>query len=567
LRTLYVRVGRTLYFTQDFEKWTLVSQETSSPGEVGASADGPEPSVRRFTTRNSNLLYAAGRDVWRSDDGGQNWSNLTRFQGNSLIGGRVRDLATDPSDEARVVAVTDAGVWASHDGGLSWRGLNDGLPSFPVRRVLAAPAGGRGLRVAIEAGGSAEEMEWIPGQKLGWTPSPSMVLAAEAALRADTARLLKTEVVAAFSSSDAVYAADEEGRIYSTIDRAKTWRQFAAGAGRVEEFWIDPSDARVALAATRGSEGKGPRLLRTLNGGTWWDDLTANLPEGAVWGVTADKASGAVYVATSKGVYTTTSDLRAPATATAWAQLGTLPAGEVRGVRLDDNGNQLYAAVDGFGVFATLAPHRRRIPAVVHAADYQTHAAAPGALLSVLGAKVTSGLANRSQVPVLASGDFESQIQIPFDASGQTLRLQLEGAQGRIEFGLPLRPAAPSILVDRDGAPLALDGDSGVQLDALNPARAAMRVQLLVSGLGRVQPQWPSGLPAPLENPPAVVAAVKASLDGAPVEVTRATLAPGYVGFYLVELQMPEFVNSGMSELMLETEGQQSNRIRIFVEQ
>jgi uncharacterized protein (TIGR03437 family) len=512
-------------------------------------------------------MYAAGRDAWRSDDGGLSWSNLTRFEGSSLIGGQVRDLAADPNDELRVVAATDFGVWASHDGGLSWRGMNDGLPSLPVRRVLTAPAGGRGLRIAVESGSSLEEMEWIPGQKLGWTPAQAKILPAEAGLRSELGRLLNVGVVAAAASGDASYAADETGRIHAAMDRTKEWRQFAPEAGRVEEFWIDPGDPRVALAAAGGSGGKGSRLLRTLNGGVWWDDLTANLPDGVIWSVTADKVSGSIYAATSRGVYYTASDLRAPASATAWTQLGTLPAGEVRGVRLDDNANQIYAAVDGYGVFATMAPHRRRMPALVHAADYQTHAAAPGALLSVLGARVSSGTANRLLVPVLASGESESQIQIPFDASGQTVRLQLEGAQGRIEFGLPLRPAAPAILVDRDGAPLALDGDSGVQLDALNPARAAARVQLLVSGLGRVQPEWPSGMPAPLENPPAVVAAVKASLDGAPVEVTRATLAPGYVGFYLVEVQMPELVNSGMSELVLETEGQQSNRIRIFVEQ
>jgi uncharacterized protein (TIGR03437 family) len=81
-----------------------------------------------------------------------------------------------------------------------------------------------------------------------------------------------------------------------------------------------------------------------------------------------------------------------------------------------------------------------------------------------------------------------------------------------------------------------------------------------------VQPAWPTGMAAPLENPPVVAAAVKAYLDRAPVQVTRATLAPGYVGFYLIELQVPDIVNAGSAELYLSADGQESNRVQVVLE-
>jgi uncharacterized protein (TIGR03437 family) len=59
---------------------------------------------------------------------------------------------------------------------------------------------------------------------------------------------------------------------------------------------------------------------------------------------------------------------------------------------------------------------------------------------------------------------------------------------------------------------------------------------------------------------------VRAYLDGAPVEVTLASLAPGYVGFYLIEIQLPRIVNAGPAELFLEAEGQQTNRVRLYLE-
>ncbi len=82
-----------------------------------------------------------------------------------------------------------------------------------------------------------------------------------------------------------------------------------------------------------------------------------------------------------------------------------------------------------------------------------------------------------------------------------------------------------------------------------------------------MKPDWPAGLEAPLQNAPKVVAPVQAFLDGSPVEVTQATLAPGYIGFYLIEVQIPRIANSGAEELYVEAEGQASNRVRLYVQQ
>jgi len=111
-----------------------------------------------------------------------------------------------------------------------------------------------------------------------------------------------------------------------------------------------------------------------------------------------------------------------------------------------------------------------------------------------------------------------------------------------------------------------LDADTGLMLDSATTAHSNTRIQILATGLGRVTPQWPTGLAAPLENPPAVAANVRAYLDRTPVEVTRATLAPGYVGLYLIELQLPALVNAGPAEFYISADGQESNRVRVYLE-
>jgi len=113
---------------------------------------------------------------------------------------------------------------------------------------------------------------------------------------------------------------------------------------------------------------------------------------------------------------------------------------------------------------------------------------------------------------------------------------------------------------------MLLDADTGMMLDAANTARSNARIQVLATGLGRVRPDWPTGIAAPLENPPVVAATVKAYVDHVPVDVTRATLAPGYIGLYIIELQLPNLVNAGPAELYITAGGQESNRVRIYLE-
>ena len=308
-------------------------------------------------------------------------------------------------------------------------------------------------------------------------------------------------------------------------------------------------------------------VLHTINGGAVWDNLTGNLPDAADHGVTADRASGAIYLATEQGVFAGYADLGTLGGAPTWTALTGLPAAPAVDVMLDSQGNQLWAAIDGFGVFATLAPHRFLDPKVVSAADLLSRAVAPGSLISILGAQVSAVRAGDVTIPVLSATPSGSQLQVPFDIRGSSLSLLATGSGTGLVFApLPVTAAAPAIFVGPDATPMLLDGDSGVMLDAATPAHTGSRVQILASGLGRVTPEWPAGLAAPADNPPRVAGTVQAFLDRTPVEVTRAVLAPGYVGLYLVEINVPKIANYGPAELYIEVGGAPSNPVRVYIE-
>jgi uncharacterized protein (TIGR03437 family) len=504
--------------------------------------------------------------------------------GSPSVPGTIRDLAVSPVNPEEITVGTDLGVFRSADSGKSWTSLNDGLPNLPVKRLLNLPEGDEGVRIEL-AGNLAAE--WPPGEKSAWLAADNLDVVSEAQLRGALSASLGSTVTAVALSGDAVYAGTADGELRASSDRGQTWQVYAAGSGKVERIWIDPADARIALAVTGSASsemGAGAaatnataHVFHTINGGGVWDNLTTNLPDVSVHGVTADVASGAIYLATDASVFSGTADLNGLGGSPNWTPMAGLPGAAAPGilaapavdVMLDAQGNQLWVAVDGYGVYATLAPHRYLDPRVVSAADLVARAVAPGSLISILGAQVTAVRAGDVTVPVLSATPAASQLQVPFNVEGNSLALvtgTATGATGKVFAPLQVTATAPAIFVGPDGTPMLLDADSGVMLDAMTPAHAGSRLQILASGLGQVAPEWPAGLAAPAENPPKVAAQVNVLLDRLPVEVTRAVLAPGYVGLYLVEITVPKISNYGPAELYIDMGGATSNRVRVYIE-
>ena len=560
-----------IYQTTDLENWQRTTT-AAPPAVANANAQSlPEAGAQtRALAGDASRVYAFGNFVYRSEDGGAHWENMTAYRGVSLIGSVV-DLAIAPGNNDEIVTAGAAGVFRSVDGGLSWSGLNQGLPNLPATRLLDLPSGDQGARIALLNDAAAD---WPPGNKDAWLPANNSDLVNETQLRVALSSLRGVNVTALAIAGDFIYTGMQNGDVSVSANRGLSWQTFSsAGSGAVERFWVDAQDPRVALAALGAAPGDPFRtsapahVLHTVNGGAFWDNFTANLPDAAAHGVAADRASGVLYAATDTGVYMAYADLNALGSVETWTAVPGLPDGAAMDVKLDAQANQLWAALDAYGVYSTLAPHRLRDPSVVSAADMIARAVAPGSLVSVLGAQVDSVRASGVLAPVLAASVSESQIQIPFEAGGDTLSLAASFAGNGVKLpSLPLAATAPVIFVARDGSPMLLDAEKGVMLDAATTAHSGTRIQILATGLGHVTPAWPTGVPAPLENAPHVAAKVSVYLDRAPVEVTRAELAPGYVGFYLVEITVPKISNYGPAELYVDVDGNSSNRVRVYIE-
>ena len=561
---LYARThsGRT-FQTADYESWSAVDSTPEIPAVTPATAVRlPEAGARVIVAPgNRARFYALGRQLFRSDDGGRTWENLTAYKSIPIVGTGQHSVAISPVDADQIVVANDFGVWRSMDGGMSWNGLNQALPNLTVRRILGGPSGTAGTRAVADGLGAIE----LPPGGTVWEPAPQVVADPDAALRERFGAVIGAPLSAVGQAGRYVYAGTADGRLLQSIDGGATFHATpvpAGAAGAAQRIQVE--DTGMALAVLGG---KGARVIRTITG-NFWDVLDGNLPEGAAHGIAAERAAGAIYVATDKGVFFGRADLNnASAQAVNWTNLtATLPAAPATDVRLDANGFQLYIALDGYGVYAATAPHRVRSLRIVNGGDFSSRAAAPGSLLSVIGARVETATAAGLNYPVLAGDDTESQVQVPFEAVGPSVSLALQTSTGTVTRDIAVQAVSPAILVHREGAAMLWDADSGLPVDLRNVAHSNGRLQIWATGLGRVRPEWPTGMRAPMENPPAVVAPVAAFLDGKPLQVTQATLVPGYIGFYLIEVQLPAIVNAGTSELHISADGQESNRVQVPIE-
>jgi uncharacterized protein (TIGR03437 family) len=536
-----------VFTTTDFQNWKLNTSDPVPPPLTKPTARArPEAGVQVGTTSGTRRYSVTQENVYGSDDG-RIWVNLTGFNGQSIIGEGFSALAVSPSNPMDITAANRSGVWRSLDGGLSWQGLNEGLPNLDARSL----AGQRTVVLADATLASVTAGKWTPADGL----------APDSVLRATLAAKYGIAATAAAQSGSAIYAGTAVGALI-VADEGGGRRSYAIpGAGAIDRIWVDPGASQAALAAS------GAKLYRTTNGGLFWDEVTGTLAAGAIHGIAADNSASVVYLATDLGVFSGRLSLnaadQAPAT---WNSVSRdLPIAAAWDARLNVDGT-LTVLLDGYGVYETPAPHRAQAPRIVNGADMSDRAAAPGSLISVLGANVKQASSGRNVYPVLVASDQSSQLQVPFEVAPGTLQLAVTGDGGFWMAPLNVKEAAPAIFVDADGTPMIQDAASGLVIDAGTPLRAGAVVQVLATGLGRVTPDWPTGVPAPVDSPPAVVAPVAAFLDGTPVRVTRATLAPTFVGNYLVELEIPAFVNRGASELRIVVNGEESNRVKLYLE-
>ena len=224
--------------------------------------------------RNPDRLFANeyGGGNFLSEDGGKTWVDASR----GYTGALVRDLASDPTQAAHILAAGRSGIYTSQDGGSRWEGLsfsplvaNDWTvvavdPGNPQHILAstnwtgmgASQDGGHSWKVVLE-----DPSDYSGFRAIAFSPSdPKTVYAGTGGYIS----------AGAFDSTVAAQG------VYVSHDGGKTWQPANNGAAQdahVTSLTVDPSNTHVVYAATTNHG-----LLKSTDGAGSWAQVNAGLP-------------------------------------------------------------------------------------------------------------------------------------------------------------------------------------------------------------------------------------------------------------------------------------------------
>ncbi len=86
---------------------------------------------------NANIVYLVAHNVWKSTNGGVNWSKLTNWY--QQVHTDMHQVNTSPYNNNQLWSVNDGGVWLSMDGGNNWAPKSDGIYGYEIYHGNCSP--------------------------------------------------------------------------------------------------------------------------------------------------------------------------------------------------------------------------------------------------------------------------------------------------------------------------------------------------------------------------------------------------------------------------------------------
>jgi photosystem II stability/assembly factor-like uncharacterized protein len=319
--TIYVggsgETSRVLVSHDAGHSWTERNGGLPAASVLALLADGP-----------TGALFCApqGLGVYRSDDGGENWTptNNAAFGSND-----VTVLVSVPQINAIFAGTSGRGFIVTLDGGVNWFASNTGLPpDASISSIVVDPTnvnriylGLFGARVYRTDDGGAT---WLPVS----AGLPQVVVNK---LRIDPFNPLR------------IWAATSSG-IYLTTDRGVTWGQARLTGKTVLDVIADPQQQGVLLA---GVQGDG--VYRSTNGGADWQKIAGTVAALTPRHLAYGAPPADVYLGSSGAGF-----LRSRDGGLTWPQPETLFHPFVTTLEIDpQNADTVYAGAADIGVIKT----------------------------------------------------------------------------------------------------------------------------------------------------------------------------------------------------------------------
>lgn len=218
-----------------------------------------------------------------------------------------------------------------------------------------------------------------------------------------------------------------------------------------------------------------------------------------------------------------------------------------------------------------------KINSVVSAADSKSPAA-PGGLITVYGSNlsptnqatsqipVPTALANScitvngQPIPLIFVSPTQVNAQMPFQAVGaETVVVHTPGGTSD-NFNLIVQPNSPAVFLSGVAGPVTnlptiIRLANNLLVTDSNPVHPGDSLVIYLTGLGQTNPAGTTGFPAPGSPLASALTATAVTLGGMNLPLTYAGLAPGEVGVYQINLNVPGGVPTGIAMPLTITQG------------
>jgi uncharacterized protein (TIGR03437 family) len=200
--------------------------------------------------------------------------------------------------------------------------------------------------------------------------------------------------------------------------------------------------------------------------------------------------------------------------------------------------------------------------------------AAPGLPFTLGGVTMTLGT---GFAPLFYVSPGQLNFQIPhFTVTGPTLTtLTVASGNSKTTYTVLLKPYAPALFTTNQAgtgqASTLIDGTASLvapigAFPGSRPAKIGDHISIYATGLGDVSDRPAPGAATPADPLPHTLATPTVTVGGVPATVTFSGLAPGYVGLYQINVQVPDGTPTGSAvPIILTIGGVPSNSATIAI--
>jgi len=188
---------------------------------------------------------------------------------------------------------------------------------------------------------------------------------------------------------------------------------------------------------------------------------------------------------------------------------------------------------------------------VVNAATFQQRALAPGSLVSLFGLNLSGATVQFDGIsaPILYGSSSQLNLQVPWELQGESSSWVTATANSIASLPQPVPVGLTDPGIFSLGAPQGGQGAilnlAGIVVDANSPAHAGDYLEIYSTGLGAVTNTPQTGAVALVTPLSYLIRNATVTIGGVAAPVIFAGLAPGYVGLYQVNAQVPQGVAAG----------------------